>query len=428
MEPSAIYLEPSALIARKVAPLIKSADFRVYDARDTSEVDGIHARLHAEGLGAQLHLFVVSVDRPPSRPNGAAYDVAAVEQLRTERANETVDGVRRFAAIPLIALTDDPAAATEAIKNIDETIPILPRTPDSTQLLSAIQRVLSEYRHELMRGLQRMGNAIVRQDGRFRLVGAYGGALSSKIIKSRHVHGLPSEVEEAFNRLVIVTERWRSSELVLAEFEQLINSSPPERELHRFFERNPHFLMASGYDAGWSEPVLHRSGSSSYIRPDFVLGRSLREQQLDESKIVEFKRADVLVLDRTTHRSSPSHAAVLSHAVTRVMTQLEDYGDYFADPRNADVLRKRFGGVIPQPRRVAIIGRRPAGLVERFDTLRQRRYNSVEVLTYDDVLDFHRTRFEALRAGSDDFTVPMIKVGETQPDGVRRVGWAHSLA
>jgi hypothetical protein len=207
MRPSAICLEPSASIARKVATHIKSADFHVYDVRDDAEAEGVLVRLEAEGLG------------------------------------------------------------------------------------------------------------------------------SRRIIRSPHVRGRADQIEETFSRIVIVTERWRSSELVLAEFEELINSAPAERDLHDFFDRNPHFLMASGYDAAWSEPVLHRADSRSYIKPDFVITRSLGNDHADESRIIDFKRADVSVLDRRRHQISPSHAATLSHAVTKVMTQLEDYGDYFADPR-----------------------------------------------------------------------------------------------
>lgn len=64
-----------------------------------------------------------------------------------------------------------------------------------------------------------------------------------------------------------------------------------------------------------------------------------------------------------------------------------------------------------------MIGRRPPGLELRFDTLRRRESVRVSITTYDDIVDFHRSRFEALREGTADFAMPTVTIGGTKRRG-----------
>src|SRR5215831_14834570 len=86
----------------------------------------------------------------------------------------------------------------------------------------------------------------------------------------------------------------------------------------------------------------------------------------------------------------------LSHHVTKVVTQLRDYGEYFADPRHQETLRQRFGGVVPQPKLVGLIGRLPSQDARERYTLLRTRLTDVALTTYDEILEFRRARVEQI--------------------------------
>lgn len=71
---------------------------------------------------------------------------------------------------------------------------------------------------------------------------------------------------------------------------------------------------------------------------------------------------------------------------------------YFADPRHRDTIRQRFGGIIPQPKLVALIGRLPNDDArERYTTLRTT-LTDVALTTYDEILEFRRARVQQIEA------------------------------
>jgi hypothetical protein len=98
-------------------------------------------------------------------------------------------------------------------------------------------------------------------------------------------------------------------------------------------------------------------------------------------------------------RSTRFHAD-FTRDVQRVVTQLRDYAEFFADPSNRSALEERFG-VAPQPRLVAIIGRLPKDNQPRYSAL-MRRIPDVEITTYDEVLEFRRAQLDRLRKLIED--------------------------
>lgn len=176
-------------------------------------------------------------------------------------------------------------------------------------------------------------------------------------------------------------------ELVVAEFEALLNNqSTTERDLQRFFVLHPEFLLRDEYDNYWSEPVL-TSPQGQTIRPDFVLQpRGL--QAVWNWALVDLKGPRVPVLnDGRFHKD-------LSRHVYRVATQLRDHGDFFEDSRNANILKRRFGGAIPHPQLVAVIGRVPTTTShDRYAKLRSR-VTGVTITTYDEILELRRAKVE----------------------------------
>ena len=127
------------------------------------------------------------------------------------------------------------------------------------------------------------------------------------------------------------------------------------------------------------------------IRPDFVLQPSGERRNTWNWTVVDLKRPDVTLF------ASPRFHMRLSAQVNGLITQLRDYADFFADPRNFDEPRKRFGGVVPKPNLVGIIGRLPTDHRDEYAVLRSRS-EGVSITTFDEVLELRRYQVDLMRS------------------------------
>lgn len=164
-----------------------------------------------------------------------------------------------------------------------------------------------------------------------------------------------------------------------------------EELFQRFFEQYPHMLYRDAFVSHWARPRLLVPTTGRYLVPDFVL-RPISGDWLGSNwEVMELKRPDVSLLERTTfHRT-------LSRALLKAIGQLRDYRDYFNRDDTREELRGKFGFAPRNPRLAVLIGRRVqpedaqtlAGGQGVMATL------DVSLVTYDDLLDFDRRRLEA---------------------------------
>lgn len=171
---------------------------------------------------------------------------------------------------------------------------------------------------------------------------------------------------------------------VLAEFEGLINSNGlRESVLERFLVRNAALFFGTRdtrSQLSLSREVQLIGGAHIELRPDLFV-RSVDSGLWD---IVELKRADVQItagVNRHRH---------LAAAVTRGVSQLRSYSDFFADERRRNEFLDLHGLEIFEPRLTLVIGRDAS-----FKTTQEKRLLSrdlqargapVSLVTYDDLL------------------------------------------
>lgn len=319
-----------------------------------------------------------------NRPGGSGLEL--IKWIRGMDTTVTVGRGLLLAKVPVIMCSGMPPPESEFTAEMEAGGLLRLLKPVSiNKVTAAVDRILREYRHRVLSDLTAVGAAVVWEGGRLRVhIGALAGGPGSKYFGK-----LNDTTGEAYARLTLVSQRlWRAG-AAIEEFEYLINKPGiGEVELHKFFLRHPEFLYRSEYDSYWSETHLTSPQDGARIRPDLILQPSGTGRLPWHWNILELKRADAPVLpSRRFH-------AKFSAEVVQGIEQLRDYQEFFRNPANASLLRKRFGGIVPDPNLTLLIGRRPSDM-DRFGVL-LRRQLSVRIVTYDDVLEWRRADVDRL--------------------------------
>jgi hypothetical protein len=181
------------------------------------------------------------------------------------------------------------------------------------------------------------------------------------------------------------------------------NASIREKELHQFFVKHPEFLYRNEFYRHWYEPRLQIPNEISNdfldkaLEPDFVLGGKGPDDPLC---LVEIKLPDVALL--------VNDARQLSAKVIGGLAQLRKYKRYFADGSSASERKKILGTGYSFPRCMLLIGRLPSGnrALRSLERIREDELPGVHLLTYDEVLNFQRSRLAELlkHSGRSDAT------------------------
>jgi hypothetical protein len=315
--------------------------------------------------------------------------VEFIQQVRTLSNDLLVSGGLRLKRLPIIVFTGGGFTFEniKKINRIDPSIPVVSKSnPD--ELPNKLIKAITSYRHNVLAEFQRNGLAAFWSEGKFRLGTAHSLPTD---FQSKYYAGNKEQVSSAYSRLVVITGTSSISDIALEEFEDLLNSkSTRERDLQELFKRHPELLMGDEYDSYWAEPILVSPATGEKIRPDFVLQPLALRSNPWRWNIVDLKRHDFdLLIEKRFHVD-------LSRQVYRAATQLRDYSDFFADPRNSDIIKERFGGFIPSPQLTMIIGRFPDSERAKFNKL-QGRVAGVHIRTYDEILEFRRAQLDKLR-------------------------------
>jgi hypothetical protein len=147
-----------------------------------------------------------------------------------------------------------------------------------------------------------------------------------------------------------------------------------------FFEQNPHFLSAV------AKPLPHvqfRDPAGRLLVPDFILKPIVASERDSRWDIIDLKRPQASLLVGAGARKR------MSHEVAVAIRQLRDYGDYFADPRNATQIEQKLGHRLQRPKLGVLIGRLRGLDVEALES-EQHRVNDVRIITYDEILESQR--------------------------------------
>jgi hypothetical protein len=160
-------------------------------------------------------------------------------------------------------------------------------------------------------------------------------------------------------------------------FGQLISSNASEREMHRFLEENPAFLM----EARLGVPISH---SPVYAEPkgwtpDFTIASILGPIN-NQVELLELKGPGENFLTGGAHGG-------FSAKVKAAIDQVRDYARSMAKSANQRVVFNALG-YIPerQPRLAVLIGRDPSTSAGRDMRARRQSEVDVKVITYDEVL------------------------------------------
>ncbi|KKW92516.1 DUF7674 family protein [Sphingobium chungbukense] len=170
------------------------------------------------------------------------------------------------------------------------------------------------------------------------------------------------------------------------EFEELINSPlAKERDLQRFFETYPDFLIRDEYKAAHPHMVLSTPGHGDLI-PDFVL------EPHDQGGF-----CDLLELKRPQHKitSYMKNRPDFTATVHRAKAQLRTYEAYFEEEGNRTRIAQRYGLNLYRPRMILVIGQKQH-IDPRISALEYRRMEmetpQLVIRTYDQLLDRMRSR------------------------------------
>jgi hypothetical protein len=323
----------------------------------------------------------------PNGPDGLKF----IEYIRSANYAQTVGGGLRVRYLPLIVISSSARLYTEQVKRIDGSIAVFEKDIWVDRLVELIVDALGAYRAKILSELQHLGIAVEWKNGVFQVLPAYG-ARRPELIETDRFIGTSATFSASYTSLCLLNDRGTIARYFLDQFERLLNSPHVgEKDMQVFFERHPEFILGGHFDSYWSQPYLP-TADSRILRPDFVLQPVGLRSTAWNWQVLDLKSPRVPLME-----NSKFHQALSRH-VTKVATQLKDYGMYFADPRHRDTIRQRFGGIIPQPKLVALIGRLPNDDArERYTTLRTT-LTDVALTTYDEILEFRRARVQQIEA------------------------------
>lgn len=392
IRPKALVVEDHEPTARLNVQILRNMDIDAQIALRLSDAYEVLNKI----TNSKLHLDVITTGIVlDSHSSGIEF----IKTVRNFPDETTIAGGLRLRYVPIVVITGGGFhSALNLVPIIDSQIPIIEKGGENNResIVTAVDEVMRRYRKEILSELQHVGMAFVWEAGRYHVVDAYAASVST-YLETKHLSGSTTSVGQSYSRLFLVSDRWRLAQIAINQFENLLNDSKTtEKDLQKFLELHPEFLLRDEYDSFWAEPLLKSDATNRIIRPDFVLQpRAIRSNSWNWA-IVDLKRHDVPLLSHKRFHMD------LSHHVHRVTAQLRDYEMFFNDPRNQDVLKRRFGGIAPKPKLTAIIGRLPLDNKDDYAVLRSR-IAGITITTYDEMLEFRRSNVERTKTLDTSF-------------------------
>ncbi|HEU0143204.1 MAG TPA: Shedu anti-phage system protein SduA domain-containing protein [Nitrososphaera sp.] len=165
------------------------------------------------------------------------------------------------------------------------------------------------------------------------------------------------------------------------ELEELLNrDTARESDFQSFFENHPNFLRMWDYREIYPQVTLARP--EGLLVPDFLL----TDRRLQRAAVLDLKLPSPKLIRRQKNRDR------FASAVVEARTQLLRYRDWFRQRDNRLTLKQKVGMEIYEPHLIVVIGRANE-FQDEFDRQRLKSDNpDIEVVTYDDILEYSRRR------------------------------------
>ena len=159
--------------------------------------------------------------------------------------------------------------------------------------------------------------------------------------------------------------------------------------MQSFFENHPQLFRLWEYRNVYPQVILTRDDDGELI-PDFLL----TDPELQRAMILDLK------LPCKTIAVGSKDRRRLSAPVMEAKAQLTAYRNWFAEKSNRAKVKEKYGLEIYQPRLAVVIGRRRdfTNEVDRQHIVSQ--HPDLEVMTYDDVLEFAKRRLLLIQNAS----------------------------
>jgi len=310
---------------------------------------------------------------------------AVALSVRFRRMDDSVamsDG-RKWNALPIVVLTMTDldhaeaagAVATATLMGISR-IEVAGLLDVKSSGGEVIRSTIKKYRQDMLNELDNLGFVVRYEGGRYRL----GPALKTRGELTGHYYFGPADQRRS--EFVTIDRDLSAIQLETEMFEALINREDvTEGSLQRFFEEYPHFLSQLAMPLPHVQ--LHDTAGRLLI-PDFILKPLVAMQRDSRWEVLDLKRPQASIIVGKGARRR------FSHEVMEAIRQLRDYGDYFADPRNATSVRAALGHQLQRPKLAVLIGRLLEPNVEALE-MEQARLPDVRIVTYDEILAQQRT-------------------------------------
>lgn len=254
----------------------------------------------------------------------------------------------------------------------------------SGEFTETIKQVILEARRTVERGANQQSS-----EHELVAVALFGETLKLVSLTPDGNYHFLDEAHNLHNILYIAPSETLALQTAIDELESLINDlKAQERDFQVFFERNPDFILNEDYKRAHSHIVLTKDDGDELI-PDFVL-EPTDQSALSDLLELKLPSAQVFVLKKNRMR--------YSSAVLEACAQLREYGLFFDEMRNRELIKEKYGLLAFKPKMFVIIGRR--GTVNPIDVRKiEGDVPSLHLRTYDDIVNRMKARFDAMKKG-----------------------------
>jgi len=393
----AVLMGSQSNVRHKVAMrILLQAGFGVQDVPNVAVLPA----LRAAALGGGRIDVVVLVTQGRNQDGRLDAAQVAIDIRRLEPQLAFRGGVR-VAAVPII-FTDIAVPVTEIASGntfrsspggIDDVVDAVRWSAycDFDQLHTTVVEVLKKWRQTLLEELDYVGFTVsLDADGRHKV----SHALRRKRRDSELLADEASPGALRQSQYLILAEDFIENlgtydefKFLLEHYESIAKTEgiKPESVFQRFFQQNPHLIQRDLFDRHWAKPTLRLpEHPARFFQPDFVLRPRVAASIGTRWEIMDLKLPDDVLL------TPGSFHPAFSQKLTRAIQQLRDYRDYFSRPDTRNQLISQFGYQPLNPRISVLIGRRDR--TEVLDHAQGSAALDVNILTYDDIIEFEESR------------------------------------
>ncbi len=281
---------------------------------------------------------------------------------------------RKWKSIPFVLVSEQPFyfGYPEEITRLAVTL--IKPSPYPVEILLKVRDAIDDYIKRVLEDYRNMGLLVRFEKGRAQI----GPALKKRDpeLESSYYYA-PADRRNNRGWVTVM----RDNEGLRADvelFQQLLDMNATERQMQRFFEEHPFFLM----QARLGIQIPHPSYATRRWSPDFAFTSILGPRDINDVELLEMKGPAEKLLNR--HKNHPGFTSILHNAID----QVRDYGRYISHPENHEKIMKQLGYIPTQSRLAVLIGRDYQD-AERLEVL-ERRHSEVpdiDVITYDNILE-----------------------------------------